>query len=165
MNTIEFTDRLIDKTNILYGSISALLTMILGDYWFLFATFMLLNVVDYFTGWAKAKYYNKENSVKGAKGILKKVGYWVVIAISFLVAFLFNKFGTYFNIDLGFTIFIGWLTLASYIINEIRSILENLTQMKVNIPKWLLKGLEVAEHTVTNITDNIDKDEGVNKNE
>ncbi len=164
MSTTEFTDKLIDKTNILYGSISALLTMLLGEYWFLFAALLFLNVVDYVTGWAKAKFYNKnESSYKGKIGIIKKLGYWITITIAFFVAFMFHRFGVYFNINLDFMQFLGWLTLASYIINEIRSILENLTEMKVNVPKWLLKGLEVAENTVSNITDKID--DGGDKNE
>ena len=45
----------------------------------------LFNIADYFTGVAKAKYTNTENSNKGLKGIIKKVGYWLVIAIAFFV--------------------------------------------------------------------------------
>lgn len=42
-------------------------------YWYIFAAFMVLNVVDFFTGVEKAKYSNTENSNKGAKGVIKKL--------------------------------------------------------------------------------------------
>ena len=52
------------------------------------------------------------------------------------------------GIDLGITIYFGWFTLAVFIINEIRSILENLTLLGVNVPSFLTKGLEVASKKI-----------------
>ena len=40
---------------------------------------------------------------------------------------------------------IGWFVLGSLIINETRSILENLIEAGCKVPKALMKGLEVAE--------------------
>lgn len=136
------------KINMLYSVIMTVLTAVFGDYWFLFMGFIIANVVDYCTGWAKSKYYGVESSNKGAKGILKKVGYWVVIAISFFISFAFVKMGELLEIPLEFVVFFGWFTLATYMINEVRSIFENLVEMGVNVPSWLIKGLEVASHTV-----------------
>ena len=48
------------------------LTSAFGAYWYIFAAFMVLNVVDFFTGVEKVKYSNTENSNKGAKGVIKK---------------------------------------------------------------------------------------------
>lgn len=138
------------KINIFYSLIITILTTIFGDYWFLFMGFIIANSIDYLTGLAKSKYYGVENSVKGAKGILKKVGYWVVIAISFFISFAFVRMGNLLNISLEFVVFFGWFTLATYMINEIRSIFENLVQMGVNVPNWLIKGLEVASSTIEN---------------
>ena len=55
----------------------------------------------------------------------------------------FCYFGDRFLI-LGFLELVGWFTLATFIINEIRSILENLVIIGVDIPPFLIKGLEVA---------------------
>lgn len=141
--------KITDKINILYGTATVFLAVIFGKYWFLFIGFLALNTVDYFTGILKAKFFNKnESSSAGAKGIVKKVSYWVVIGISFFISVSFAKMGELLEIDLGFVILFGWLTLATYMINEMRSILENLVEMDVKVPEFLLTGLEVAENAV-----------------
>ena len=134
------------KTNMIYGAIATVGVAIFGKYWYLFAGFLILNVVDYFTGWIKAKYYKKnESSSVGAKGILKKVLYWVVIGIAFFVSLCFVKMGKLIGINLVFVQFFGRFTLATYLINEIRSILENLIEMNVTVPEFLVKGMEISQ--------------------
>lgn len=144
-------EKLINKINIIGGLIVTVLTGLLGKYWFLFVGFLILNLLDYVTGWIKARFYNKnENSAVGAKGILKKVWYWVVIGIAFYMSFSFVEIGELLKIDisLNFVVLFGWFTLAAYCINEIRSVFENLIEMNVNIPNWIIKGLEIAERAV-----------------
>ena len=49
---------------------------------------------------------------------------------------------------LGFMQFIGWFVLANYLVNEIRSILENMVEMGVNVPPMLIKGLKIASERI-----------------
>lgn len=134
------------KVNMIYGAIATVGAAIFGKYWFLFAGFLLMNIVDYFTGWCKARFYNRnESSAIGAKGIFKKVWYWVVIGIAFFVSFCFIDMGEAVGIDLSFVQLFGWFTLATYLINEIRSILENLVEMNVRVPAFLVAGLDITE--------------------
>ena len=42
----------------------------------------------------------------------------------------------------------GWLTLATYMVNEIRSILENLVEANVEVPAFLIKGLDVTKKLI-----------------
>lgn len=136
----------IDKINMIYGLIATMGVALLGKYWFLFAGFLLLNVIDYATGYCKAKFYNKnESSAIGAKGIFKKVWYWTVIGIAFFVSMSFIYMGEVIGVDLSFVQFFGWFTLATYLINEIRSILENLVEMNVKVPTFLIVGLSVTQ--------------------
>ncbi len=137
-------EKILHKVNLIGGAVVALLSGIFGEYWYLFCAFLVLNAVDYVTGILKAKCFNAENSMKGLKGIIKKLGYWICIAIAFFVAICFENMGTVLEIDLAFTHLFGWFTLATFIINEIRSILENLVLMEVEVPTFLIKGLEVA---------------------
>jgi toxin secretion/phage lysis holin len=146
-------DRIANKVNAIWGFVVTIFTMLFGEFWFLFLAFFLLNVVDYVTGFVKARLTNTENSNKGFKGICKKVGYWVVIAIAFFVALSFEKMGNTINIDLGFVQLVGWFTLATFIINEIRSVLENLVIIGVPVPEFLVKGLEVAAEAVKSKTE------------
>lgn len=145
-------EKILHKMNLLWGSAVTLLSAALGDHWYLFCAFLVLNVVDYVTGILKAKYFGVENSCKGLKGIVKKVGYWVCIALAFFVALCFTDIGAEIGVDLAFTALFGWFTLATFIINEVRSILENLVLMDVEVPSFLIKGLEVAEIKAKELT-------------
>ena len=142
-------EKIINKVNILWGGLVTVLFGIFGHFWFLFAAFLILNAVDYITGWTKARLTQTENSNKGLRGIIKKVGYWIVIAISFFIAVSFKQMGGLLGINLSFMTLAGWFTLATFIINECRSILENLVAIGVEpMPPFLVKGLEVAAKLV-----------------
>ena len=144
-------EKLFNKMNLLWGSLVTLLSGILGEYWYLFLCFLILNVLDYITGILKAKYFGAENSIKGARGIVKKLGYWICIAVAFFVAVSLKEIGTHIGADLSFTSLFGWFTLATFIINEIRSVLENLISMEVEVPSFLIKGLEVSKKKVEGV--------------
>lgn len=134
----------IDRVNIVGGIIGAFFAAVFGEHWMLFAGFLFLNVCDYITGMYKSWVLQKSASVAGAKGILKKVSYWIVIAIAFWISAEFIELGQVVGVDLHFVLFFGWFTLASYIINEIRSILENLVEVGVEVPSFLIKGLDIT---------------------
>ncbi|MDF2486651.1 MAG: hypothetical protein K0R46_2819 [Herbinix sp.] len=126
------------------GVIISVMTLIFGQFWFLFAFYLGLNIVDWITGWAKARKKNEGSSAIGIRGIVKKTGYWVIIAIAFGCSFVFIQLGEILNINLSFMIWIGWFTLATLIVNEIVSILENLKLLEYKIPYILIKGLKVS---------------------
>lgn len=144
-------DKVLQKINIAGGVIVATLTAVLGAYWYLFAAFLVGNIIDLITGVWKARVTQTENSQKGAEGARKKVGYWLIIAIAFFIGTAFMDLGKIIGIDLGFTVIIGWITLATFIINEIRSILENLVALDVYVPPFLIKGLKVAADKVNGV--------------
>ncbi len=137
-------EKVLHKVNLIGGAVVAVLSAVFGEFWYLFCAFLVLNAVDYITGILKARFTKTENSNKGWKGIVKKVGYWVCIAIGFFIAVCFSEMGALIGADLSFTHLFGWFTLATFIVNEIRSILENLVSMGVEVPEFLVKGLEVA---------------------
>ena len=127
----------------------------------LFLGYLILNVVDFITGTIKARITKKESSSKGLIGILKKVGYWILILITFLASYMLSNLGDLINIDIDFVILFGWFTLGCLIINELRSILENLSEVGINLPDFLIKGLEVIQHIIEKKNKEINK----NKNE
>lgn len=136
----------IDTYNVVTGAIVAVLSAILGPHWYLFAAFLLLNVMDWLTGWYKSRKMKQESSSVGLAGIVKKLGYWIIIAVAFLMAYIFQMMGQdIFKIDLSFLLLLGWFTLACLLINEIRSILENLVECGYNVPNILIRGLAVTE--------------------
>lgn len=147
-----------DSYNAFLGTIIAILTMVFGEHWFIFALFLLLNVADWLTGWMKSRINGVENSVAGWKGVLKKLGYWLMIIVAFAIAAGLIEIGKVINIDLEITTLLGWFVLASLIVNEARSILENFVEAGYDVPAVLTKGLQVADQKL-NGTDEESEDE------
>ena len=140
--------KVIDTYNAITGAIVAVLSYVLGEHWFLFIAFLGLNIADWLTGWMKSRINKKENSMAGWKGVLKKLGYWLMIMVAFGASAVFVEIGKAIGIDLGITTLLGWFVLASLLINEIRSICENFVEAGYNVPAILVKGLEVADKVV-----------------
>ena len=140
--------KVIDTYNAILGAAVAVLSYILGEHWFLFVLFLLLNVIDWGTGWMKSRINNVENSKAGLKGVLKKLGYWLMIMVAFGASAAFVEIGKTIGIDLGITTLLGWFVLASLLVNEIRSVCENFTEMGIKVPRILTEGLEVANKVV-----------------
>lgn len=134
-----------DSYNAFVGTIIAVLTMVLGEHWYIFAAFLLLNIIDWLTGWMKSRINGAENSTAGWKGVLKKIGYWLMIAVAFAIAAALIEVGEVIGIDLGITTLLGWFVLASLIVNEARSIVENFVEAGYDVPKVLTTGLQVAD--------------------
>lgn len=140
--------KVIDTYNAILGAAVAVLSYVLGPHWFLFAIFLLLNVFDWITGWIKSKKTGKTSSKAGMWGIMKKFGYWMLIIASFSITAGFTELGSILGMDLGVTTLLGWFVLASLLVNEARSICENLVEMGINVPTILVKGLQAANRVV-----------------
>lgn len=137
-----------DTYNAIVGGIVAILSFVFGEHWILFAIFLLFNIADWLTGWMKSRMAGKENSVKGWQGVLKKLGYWLMILVAFAASAVFIEIGNTLGMDLGITTLLGYFVLASLLVNELRSILENFVEAGYNVPTVLVKGLEVADKVV-----------------
>lgn len=139
---------MMDNYNAIVGSTIAVFSMFLGEHWFLFAAFLLLNIIDWLTGWMKSRMLKRENSVDGLKGVIKKLGYWLMILVAFMTSRLFIEIGSTIGIDLVITTLLGWFVLASSLVNELRSIIENFVEMGYQVPAILVNGLEVADKLI-----------------
>lgn len=138
-----------NKINTIIGIITALLAYIFGEHWILFLFFLLLNIGDFTTRWIAARLTRTESSQKCWVGILKKVGYWILIAVGFGMSVIFIEIGMVIGIDLKITTLLGWFVLGSLMINEIRSILENLIDIPgFEVPMVLVKGLEIVDKAI-----------------
>ena len=115
---------------------------------------LLLNILDTLTGWIKSRINNKENSMAGLKGIAKKVVQWILVLLAFIIPVCFEELGKIIHIDLAILTFLGWYVLISLIINEYRSILENLVEAGFDVPQILVKGLEVASQNIESMVEN-----------
>lgn len=148
--------KIFNKISNIIGIVFTTFTSLLGVEWILFVGYLILNIMDYLTGTVKSKVNKTENSNKGLIGVFKKVCYWMLIAISFLISYLLMQLGIKLNINLDFIVLFGWFTLACLIINESRSIIENLVEIGIYVPTFLKKGLEVYEKIINNAIDKFD---------
>ena len=74
------------------------------------------------------------------------MGYWAIILVAFIISDVFVQLGNdVLGINLAFLTMIGWWVVAMLIVNEARSILENLVECGYNVPSVLTKGLAVTE--------------------
>ena len=98
---------------------------------------LVVMIIDYATGMFKAWINASLSSRIGLIGILKKVGYLLVVCtagvIDWLISSGLDKIGI--KIDVGF--YIGVIVVIWFIINELISILENLAIIGVPLPKFL----------------------------
>lgn len=98
---------------------------------------LVVMIIDYATGMFKAWINASLSSRIGLIGILKKVGYLLVVCtagvVDWLISSGLDKIGI--KIDLGF--YIGVIVVIWFIINELISILENLAIIGVPLPKFL----------------------------
>lgn len=140
--------KVLDTYNAMAGAVVAVLSYVFGEHWILFALFLAFNVADWLTGWMKSRMAHKESSSAGWKGVLKKLGYWLMIAVAFGASVVFIEVGKVLGINLQITTLLGWFVLASLLVNEIRSICENFVEAGFNVPMILVKGLEVADKAI-----------------
>ena len=103
------------------------------------AVLFCVMIADYITGMTAAWHEGKINSRKGAAGIVRKLGYFMLICVGigcdYILLSTMEKLGhntqDVFTISLLITI---WL-----ILNELISILENLAKIDVPIPEFLTR--------------------------
>lgn len=139
-------DKIGDDYNVVVGMAMTIVIQVFGSHHYIFGVYVLLNILDWLTGWYKAAKKREISSKAGLKGIVKKIGCWIIILIAFLIPYVFVTLGEeLLSLDLSFLSTIGWFTLANLIVNEVRSILENLIACGYKVPKVLKKGLAITE--------------------
>ena len=100
---------------------------------------MVMMIIDYLSGMSAAWVHGDLSSRVGAKGIVKKVGYMALIVVAMGVDYLIYSGITAANITVNYNMWFGLLVAVWLIINEMISILENLSKLGVPIPDFLTK--------------------------
>lgn len=96
-------------------------------------------VIDYFSGMASAWAKNELSSRVGVVGIVKKVAYLLAVAVAIVADWIIQTAAGELGVDLGGFYFFGLLVVIWFILNECISILENVSELGVPIPAFLLK--------------------------
>lgn len=126
-------------------------------------------ILDYITGMTVAWNSSGLSSKRGIKGIIKKILYFVLVAVGMVVdwsvMYWLASFGAGEVYQFSFGALVAfWLTM-----NELISILENLEALKVPIPKFLTKVVKrlkvTAEKAAEKTADTAEKESEENKND
>lgn len=97
------------------------------------------NVVDYLTGLCAAKYRTENiNSYKGIRGIIKKVCMWLLVLVGAWVDILINYAIEYAGIGVTLPFVVATVVAVWLVVNEIISILENMIDIGVAMPPFLM---------------------------
>ena len=106
-------------------------------------------VLDYITGMAKAWQAGELSSRVGIGGILKKVGYLVIVAVACVLDWLVRYGADQMGLDWRLDFLIASIVEIWLVINELISILENLATIGVPGFPRLSKLLERLKNTVS----------------
>lgn len=98
-----------------------------------------LNFTDYITGIVAAKRRNERvTSDRGLWGIVKKIGMWVLVGLGWVMDVLINYAGQYVGLTIKLPFVVATIVAVWLICNEIISILENLLDIGVALPPFLM---------------------------
>lgn len=117
--------------NFVTGTLATMLVYFLGGWDIALKILLTVVVIDYITGVLKAIYERDLNSTIGAKGIIKKVGYFMVVAVAVILDRITGETGA-----------IRTLVIYFFVANEGISILENWGGMGLPLPQKLIDTLE-----------------------
>lgn len=139
------------------SGIIAWLSAKLGILFPVLAVLTIMMVMDYITGMMASKTEALDHpndadygwsSKKGAKGIIKKVGYLCVIAVAMVVDFIILNVAEQIGIQVSLEAFFGILVSVWYLLNELLSIIENAGRMGADVPEWLTKYIAVLKNKI-----------------
>jgi toxin secretion/phage lysis holin len=103
------------------------------------ALMIVSNIFDYITGLIATKFRNqKVTSYKSIRGIYKKVCMWLLVGVGAMIDALIKYASDQVGISFHLNFLVASIVAVWIICNEIISILENVVDIGVNIPPFLL---------------------------
>jgi len=97
------------------------------------------NIIDYVTGLLAAPYRKEEvKSYKSIRGITKKVCMWLLVVVGSAVDWLIRYAMQFTTFDIKVPFIVATAVAIWLVVNEIISILENMIDIGVKIPPFLL---------------------------
>jgi toxin secretion/phage lysis holin len=137
------SDNLFTTSKLLLSAAIAAMATAVNMYIPIFVILFFSLITDYITGMVSAGMKGEISSKRGWNGIIKKLCYGIAVAIGFGVDYMVSYLAKTVGLQIAIPAFFGILVTVWLIMNEWVSILENLAEIGVPLPKFLLKALEV----------------------
>ena len=109
--------------------------------------------VDYASGLVRAWVKNELSSRVGIVGIVKKICYLLGVMVAIVADWVIADAGAKLGVSFGDFYFFGLLVTIWLILNECISILENIAEIGVPLPPFLLKLIQKLKKTVEDTGD------------
>lgn len=113
------------------------------------ALLVICNVMDYGTGIVAAPYRGQtRSSAAGIRGIVKKIGGWLLVGVGVLVDVLLAYLAEYTGLQFSLGFAVGSVVCVWLLVNEMVSVVENVADMGVKVPflmpliKWVRRSTE-----------------------
>lgn len=131
------------KTNPLkyfFTAVGSFLSSVLGVLYIPVLLVVLCNVIDYITGLfaAPRREDGGISSYRSMRGIVKKVMMWILVVVGAVIDQLLKYASATLGISLPFTFLVACIVAVWIVCNEIISILENMIDIGVELPGFLL---------------------------
>ena len=128
-----------EKIKIIFTAIVSVLMNCLGILAIPVFLMMGCNIIDYVTGIAASKYRQERvNSYKGIRGIIKKICMWFLVLIGAFMDILINYAITYTKLNIELPFIVSTVVCIWIVANEMISILENMIDIGVDLPPFLM---------------------------
>ncbi len=150
------------KTDTVKTSITALMAALLatlGEIAAPFAILCIMMAADYCTGLMKAWKNGNVSSSVGIKGILKKLGYTMGIIAALGIDYVIDYTAKLSSATESYPPIFALAVIVWMTVNESISILENLVNLGVPLPAFLMKAARRLKQSVENAADKEDTDE------
>ena len=125
------------------------------------------NIIDYATGLCAAKYRSdkKISSYKSIRGIIKKVCMWMLVIIGSFMDVLIQYAIDTAGIPLVVPFVVATVVAIWLVVNEIISILENMIDIGVTIPPFLMPLAKMIKKKVEDTTEHSIAEKGESDDE
>ena len=143
-----------DKVKVFLTAMVAGLSSLLGVLFIPVVLMVGSNIIDYVTGIMAAPHRgHKIDSYKGIRGITKKVCMWLLVVVGFIIDQLILYVTGTVGVHIPFTYMFACIVAVWITCNELISILENMNDIGVNFPPFLLKVITYIKDQSETIAD------------
>ena len=142
-----------EKSSIVHITLAGAIGALAAYFNILLVPLIVLTVVmavDYLTGMFSASREGKLNSRAGVIGLIKKVGYLALVGVGMVVDYLMTSALAQIGVNSGMPNLFGLMVIIWLIINELISILENLGEIGVPMPEFLVRTVKSIKGRVDN---------------
>lgn len=152
------------KTNVIkvfLTAVASFLSSLLGILYVPVLLMVACNVIDYITGLMAApkRPDGSISSYRSMAGIRKKITMWLLVVVGAIIDGLLMYTGDVFGITMPFKFLVACIVAVWIVCNELISILENMIDIGVAVPAFLLPLVKNIKSQTENLTNHEDKED------